>query len=223
MDAKVKEYRAWLKDKCNTHGLSSLEPMQRLELILFYCIPANNVSECASALVSHFGSVEEVFGASYESLLEVPTMSENAATFIKLIPDICLQYAKSASESSVLSGFASVREFFKAQYYGIDREVVKLIFFDRNLKVVKQCTIADGTTSYAMLDTKLVVSEALDSKCKTCILSHNHPQGNCKPSNEDYLMTKGVRELLHMIGVALADHVIVGNDGVWSMNVSSMI
>ncbi len=216
MEVSAKEYRTKLKKKCDEKGLAALEPMEKLELVLFYCLPANSVAACAKGLISHYGSVNAVFNATFESLVEVPGMSENAATFIKLIPDMCVQYSKSASENSILLGHASIREYFKSQYYGFERELVMLACLDKHLRVIKICTIAEGTTSYAMLNSKLLVSEVIGTGCDGCILAHNHPQGNCEPSDDDITLTKGVRELLHTLNVKLFDHVIVGMDGVRS-------
>ncbi len=223
VELSAKEYKARLKKKYDKDGLLALEPMERLELVLFYCMPVNNVQKCANALVSHFGSVEAVFNATFESLTSVPEMSENAATFLRLIPGMCIQYSKSNAENSILLGRTAVKEYFKAQYYGIERELVMLTCVDSKLRVIKHCTISDGNTSFATLNTKLLVSEVLESGCTGCFIAHNHPQGKCYPSNDDNTLTKSVTGLLETLNVKLIDHIIVGTDGVWTYSSAGML
>ncbi|WP_422395620.1 JAB domain-containing protein [Roseomonas mucosa] len=40
---------------------------------------------------------------------------------------------------------------------------------------------------------------------------HNHPSGDPTPSRDDLLMTEQVRQAAECLGIALQDHVIVGN------------
>ena len=49
------------------------------------------------------------------------------------------------------------------------------------------------------------------------MLAHNHPGGEAKPSYEDSKETERIRDFLHMIDIELLDHVIIGEDGAFSM------
>ena len=44
------------------------------------------------------------------------------------------------------------------------------------------------------------------------ILSHCHPSGDPTPSPEDVRMTRQVNEAADLLGLDLADHIIVGQD-----------
>ena len=41
---------------------------------------------------------------------------------------------------------------------------------------------------------------------------HNHPSGELKPSKEDIMVTDRMLKLTELMGIKLADHVIVGGD-----------
>ncbi len=41
---------------------------------------------------------------------------------------------------------------------------------------------------------------------------HNHPSGELVPSRQDVLITHRILELTELMGIRLADHVIVGGD-----------
>ena len=46
-------------------------------------------------------------------------------------------------------------------------------------------------------------------------MTHNHPSGDPTPSAADLDMTSQIQRLMQSLGVALHDHIIVGN-GKWT-------
>ena len=54
-----------------------------------------------------------------------------------------------------------------------------------------------------------IVETALSQKAVSVILSHNHVDAYALPSREDELTTKRVRDALLLVGITLADHIIV--------------
>ena len=47
---------------------------------------------------------------------------------------------------------------------------------------------------------------------KHFIAIHNHPSGNTSPSKDDILLTKRLKECGKLMGIALIDHIIIGDD-----------
>ena len=47
------------------------------------------------------------------------------------------------------------------------------------------------------------------------MLIHNHPSGECTPSNEDIQITKRLEECGKLMNIELIDHIIIG-DGYFS-------
>ncbi|MBQ8623051.1 MAG: hypothetical protein IJ424_01535 [Oscillospiraceae bacterium] len=217
------KYKSQLKNKYKEFGLKSLSPREILELVLFYSMPSATALECADALLERFGSINGILTASFDSLLEVHKMTEKAAAFIKLIPSMCVQYTKSCTENGALMQMSQIRDFFNAQFYGLDREVVKIVCLDKKLQILNVCTVAGGEASSVMINARQLISQVISSDCVGCIMGHNHPQGKCEPSQEDIAITKGITALLNTVKVELFDHIIVGNDGVWSLKAGGKI
>lgn len=71
-------HRERLRKRAREEGLSSFEPHEALELLLFYAIPRVNTNEIAHALLDRFGSFAAVLDADYSQLVEVPGMGENS-------------------------------------------------------------------------------------------------------------------------------------------------
>ena len=48
------------------------------------------------------------------------------------------------------------------------------------------------------------------------ILLHNHPSGQAKPSEEDYLVTNKIKECGKLLDIPLLDHIIIGDNQYFS-------
>ena len=57
----------------------------------------------------------------------------------------------------------------------------------------------------------------------TLVLAHNHPSGVALPSRDDYAATDRAKTALSVVGVALADHIIVADGDFVSMADSGYI
>lgn len=58
-----------------------------------------------------------------------------------------------------------------------------------------------------------ILKFALVSNAYSIILVHNHPSGYPAPSREDRTLTGRIEEACKIIGLKLADHIIIGGDG----------
>lgn len=95
-------------------------------------------------------------------------------------------------------------------------EQFKLMLLNRNNKVLGIYTVSTGGLAGCIVDMKLVFASALLSCASAIILSHNHPSGNLKPSEQDLILTRRVREAGKVLEIEVQDHIIVAKDGYYS-------
>ncbi|MDE6782048.1 MAG: hypothetical protein K2J40_11430 [Ruminococcus sp.] len=62
-----------------------------------------------------------------------------------------------------------------------------------------------------------ILKFALDNNADMIIMAHNHPLGQAQPSETDIFTTKHIIKLLESVGVIMIDHIIVGQNGCFSM------
>jgi DNA repair protein RadC len=77
--------------------------------------------------------------------------------------------------------------------------------------------ISQGGITGTVVDPRLVAKYAVESLAVGVILAHNHPSGNLKPSTPDKVLTDKVKEGLKYLDIKLLDHIILTNDGYYSM------
>jgi len=91
-----------------------------------------------------------------------------------------------------------------------DREHFYVIGLDgkNNIKYVELISL--GTLNRAIVHPRDVFRLAIMRGVRSIILAHNHPSGDPQPSVEDAEITARLREGGEILGIAVLDHVIVG-------------
>lgn len=94
----------------------------------------------------------------------------------------------------------------------MDREVICII----NLKsdgTPINCSIASiGTINQSIAEPRELFKASILSNAAQMVIVHNHPSGSLNPSKEDTMLTDRMLKLTNLLGIPLADHVIVGGD-----------
>ena len=96
-------------------------------------------------------------------------------------------------------------------------EEAKVMFLDTRFRLMSISTVSKGGLSGTVIDPRIVFATALKRRCSAIILSHNHPSGNLKPSHADISLTKKFHEAGRLLEITLADHLIISEEGYYSM------
>lgn len=84
-----------------------------------------------------------------------------------------------------------------------------VIALNRANKVIGFYKVSSGGISGTVADPRVIFQFALLSSASGIIISHNHPSGNLKPSQEDIQITEKIRDAGKLLDIKLFDHVIV--------------
>ena len=206
-------HRERVKARFTEQGLDGFAAHEALELLLFYCVPRKDTNPLAHRLVDTFGGLAAVFDAPREELLKVDGVGENAATLIKLIPELARKYmVDKTSFNKVLNSSKLVGEYLTARFFGETDEVVYLLCLDAKCKVISCKLLFRGGVNSAGINVRKVVETAIAAKASFAVLAHNHPSGIALPSREDEITTTRIKQALQAVDIRLLDHIIVAND-----------
>ncbi|NLM83282.1 MAG: DNA repair protein RadC [Clostridiales bacterium] len=208
-----KGHRARMKRRFLEHGLESFEDHHVLEILLFYALPRVDVNPLAHNLLKQFGSLAAVFDAPLDELEKVEGIGRNAATLIKLIPQVARRYMISrASLSDILDSSEKAGRYLLPRFFGERDEVVYLVCLDAKCKVLNCRLMFRGSVNSASVSIRKIVETALSFNATSVILAHNHTSGIALPSREDQITTRRIEEALWAVDITLADHIIVADD-----------
>lgn len=203
-------HRARIRETFRKAGVEKMPDHNLLELLLFYSIPRKDTNEIAHRLISTFGSLNRVFDASYEQILEVEGVGESSALLISMIPAICKRYIDGRAKAKInLSEPAQAREYIEKLFFGCNCETFYLLCLDAVGNLINCCKIGEGTSENVLVDKRAVLETAFRNNADKVIFAHNHPNGIAAPSKKDLEMTGEMSSLLSGVGIRLADHFIV--------------
>lgn len=207
-------HRQRLKNKFLENGFQGFEPHNILELLLFYSIPRKDTNEIAHNLLNHFGSLKNVFNASFNDLIQVEGIKENSATLIKMVPLIAKEYVNSSlSKNAIFDTANSIGEYFINKYMGERHEIVYIMLLSNKFELLAVEKIHEGSVSSAHVSTRKILESVLRYNASMVVLAHNHPEGTVCPSMADIGTTGAMMTALEACEVKLLEHfIIAGNE-----------
>lgn len=120
-------------------------------------------------------------------------------------------FSKPAEKKKRVSCSADVAELMMREMRYLTREVFRVILLNVKNEIISIEDTAVGGLSSAYIHPREVFANAIKKSANSVILVHNHPSGNPEPSQSDILLTKRLEEAGKILGIAVADHIVVGN------------
>lgn len=212
-------HRERMKSRFAEAGLDGFNDHNALEMLLFYALPRKDTNELAHRLLKHFGSYWAVFEASYEQLCAVDGIGENAATLIKLVPEIGKRYLQTKSiPDNVISSSDAAGRYFVSKFMYETNEVSYALLLSSTNSIIACKQISRGIVNATEISVRMLVEAALKCNAVSVIIAHNHPGAPAIPSKEDEYSTQLVKKALALLDIKLLDHIIVNGKEFQSLN-----
>lgn len=184
-----------------------------LELLLFYSIPQRDTNELAHELIERFGSLPEVFDASFDDLISVPGIKEHSAVLIKMVPALSRRYALEKNRTTTsLSSMEKIGEYLVNKYVGINVETVFLLLLDNKFNLIECVKVHEGSVNSSAITLRRLIETALFKRASMAVLAHNHPSGVALPSSDDLFTTREIKRAFDLMEIKLLAHMIVAGN-----------
>lgn len=205
-------------------SLAALPDYELLELVLARAVARGDVKPLAKALLTRFGGLAAVFGASPEELRVVKGVGPAVALDLKLMHEAIVRIGKAeVRKRPVISSWSALLAYVRTSLAHEAREHFKVLFLDKKNQLIADEMMGSGTVDHAPVYPREVVRRALELSASAVILVHNHPSGDPTPSSADVDMTRQVVEAARPLRIAVHDHLVVGRDGVASFKALGLI
>lgn len=207
-------HRARLRERFLKGGADALADYELLELVLMLAIPRRDVKPLAKELIDTFHGYAGVLSADVEALKGIAGLGDTAVAAIKSVHASATVLSRSkAHDKPVLSNWNAVADYLQNAMAGLVREQFRLLFLDRQNRLIADEVLSDGTVDHTPVYPREVVRRALANNATAIILVHNHPSGDVTPSRDDIAMTRKLADACTKIGIRVHDHIIVGSAG----------
>jgi DNA repair protein RadC len=197
-------------------GMDALSDAELLSLILKKSTYEQTEVGVALELLSKAGGLRQLF-----DLRDLP---ESQQVVLQAVREVGRRVLKQGmiGQNFVRSPQA-VTDYLTASLRDLKREVFKVIFLDKGLKILGEKDLFFGTVDEAAVHPREVVREALFQNASNLVLVHNHPSGKVEPSREDYEITQKIKAACQTVSIRILDHIIIGENQYFSFSERSQL
>jgi DNA repair protein RadC len=104
---------------------------------------------------------------------------------------------------------ADVAARYQPMLRDLQQEVFMVVSLNSSNRLISEQKITTGLLNSSLTHPREVFRRAIVEHAASVILIHNHPSGNCEPSEEDVRVTRQIVEAGQIIGIPVHDHIIV--------------
>ena len=196
-------------------GAEALSDAELLAIILKTGTKDYTALDLARDLLSECqGNLLNLYEIGYEQLLERRGIGPVKATQLKAIAELSKRIARTGRGYHLsMNCPSSIADYYMEELRHRREEAFIAAFF----------VIATGSISYAYVSPMELFRKALLRNAVMIVILHNHPSGDPTPSTEDKKLTEQIRAGASVLGLTLADHIVIGDQQYFSFRENKLL
>lgn len=213
-------------EKLESYGAASLSDAELLAIIIRTGFQGYNSVRLAEDILK-CGKGKGLIGLcqiGIEELTKVRGVGKVKAIQLKAVAELTRRISKrTAKESLVIDSPETVARYFMEDLRHRDKECFMMLSLDSKGALISESLISIGTVNASLASPREVFVEAVNKRAVSIILVHNHPSGNPKPSKNDLVVTRKMKDAGELLGIKLIDHIIIGDNSYVSLSEEKMM
>ena len=200
------------RERLQKFGAEALSAQEILALILGRGIAGESVMVTAQRLLSQFGSLKGIAGASLEELAKVRGIGLAKAAQIRAAFELTSRlegYQESGKRETVKTP-EDVMALVRSRLKGKKKEYFLALLLDTRNQLIRVAEISIGSLDSSIVHPREVFKEAVSASAASVLFAHNHPSGDPEASEDDVNLTKRLAEAGEIMGIDVLDHIIIG-------------
>lgn len=201
------------REKLVTRGIDSLSNIELLAILINTGTKGNSAIDIAKEILTKSGqNLLELSKLTLNDFLKIKGMGEKkAVTLLAALELGKRRQLSSALEKPQINSSRDSYNILVTYFLTKNAEEFYVIFLNTNNRVVSVQSVSNGGITSTVVDSRIIFKKALELSTVTqIIIAHNHPSGNCTPSEADKKLTQKIKEAGQFIDIKLLDHIIVG-------------
>lgn len=193
------------REKMVKYGVKKLADFELLAILLGSGIEGLNVLQLSKKILAIIQKIG-INKITLEDLLKIKGLGKAKASQILSVIELG-QRLQSDKKQEILSAedvwklCSDIRDSKKEHFVAF--------YIDTQNNLIERQIISIGTLNASLVHPREVFEPALALHSANIIVAHNHPTGNCEPSQDDIEITKRLTEAGKILGIELLDHIIV--------------
>lgn len=204
------------RERLQYYGAESLSSHELLAIVLGRGVQGESVLVTAQKLLHQFGSLEGILAASLEDLMQMRGLGQAKATQLKACFEIIRRVNNQMVALERIVSTDDVYRLLKTKIVNFNKEHFMVVSFDVRNKVLGVDVVSVGTLDSNLIHPRETFECAIKRHAAKVLIAHNHPSGECIPSEEDIMVTRRLVEAGDVLGIQIVDHLIICQDDYFS-------
>lgn len=207
------------RERLQRFGVEALSVPELLAVILGRGIAGESVTVTVQRLLSQFGNLKGLAGASVEELSQVKGIGLAKASQIKAAFELANRlegYPEPGKKLSVKTP-EEVVSLVRGKLMGKKKEYFLVLLLDTRGQLIKTAEISVGSLDSSIVHPREVFKEAISASAASVIFVHNHPSGDLEPSEDDIKLTERLSQAGELMGIDVLDHIIISDKNFLSL------
>lgn len=213
------------REKLVKLGVRALSDTEILALLLGSGTFETNALDLARLLLQeHQNNLNLLAKSSVKELTKTKGIGiAKATTLIAAIELGKRRSEEKALEHTRVRTSENAYQYIKNDLIDLNHEEFWILLLNRANKIVNKIKISIGGMSSTLADPKIIFQKALENKASSIILVHNHPSGDCSPSDLDKQLTKKLVQAATYLDLLILDHLIITTHNYYSFADESIL
>jgi DNA repair protein RadC len=203
------------RERLLQHGGSSLSDSELLAVLLRTGRVGVSALQMAMDVLRENGGLAGLLTSTPHSLRRSGLGAAKAAALLAAVEVGRRLAREQLLDHEPLTRPVDVARYLAIRYQTCDQEVMGALFLDARNRLLGEREMFRGTISRIAVEPREILRECLQRGAAAIYLFHTHPSGDPSPSAEDLLFTRRMVEAADIVGLRLADHVVLGHRGRW--------
>ena len=200
------------RERLERYSAGNIQLAELLAIILQTGYQGVSVLQLAQALLSKFGGLRNLAGASVQELREVHGIGPAKASQVHAAFELGKRLAVTPDipRPIITSPLDAVNLLMEDMRY-LREEHFRALFLDARNQVIVMREISVGSLNASIVHPRETFKAAVSALAAAIIVAHNHPSGDPTPSAEDMTLTTRLVKCGELIGIPVLDHLIIGD------------
>lgn len=212
------------REKLKSLGAGALTNAELLAILIRTGNKNESAVQLATRILARGGSLRNLPDLSLEDLQESRGIGPDKAVTIKAALELGCRLATAPREASgSITNPRQAADLFMEELRYKKKEYFKILLLNTKNHVISREEISVGSLSASIVHPREIFNIPLRKSASSVILFHNHPSGDPTPSQEDLEVTRRLVDAGNILGIAVRDHIIIGDGCFFSFREKGLI
>lgn len=195
-------------------GPEPLSDAELLAVILGTGVRGRNVLSVTRTLLERAGGLQALLAQGPREMARAQGLGPARIARLKAALELGRRAIEGPrAERRLLQKPQDAADCFRARLADLSYEVFACLYLDTRHRIICFEPLFRGTVDGATVYPREVLKRALEHNAAALILGHNHPSGDCEPSEADRGITQRLAKALGLVDIRLLDHLVVSRSG----------